>query len=71
MENRLKEIRLVPVEQWNYWEQWKYCPEKDNPADLPTRGVTTKELTSDHLWFYGPSQLKVTDSLQSGAHWWQ
>ncbi|XP_019849353.1 PREDICTED: uncharacterized protein LOC109580517 [Amphimedon queenslandica] len=58
VENRVKEIRrLVPVEQW-------YCPGKDNPADLSKRGVTTTELISDPLWFYGHSQLKDIDSLE-------
>ena len=35
---------------------WKYCPSKDNPADLLTRGCSAKSLTEmyGHFWFHGP-----------------
>ena len=52
IQNRVKEIRsLVPANCWSH------CKGKDNPADIPTRGLTTKELTRSNLWFYGPSWL--------------
>ena len=59
VQNRVKEIRrLVPV------KQWRYVPGKDNPADLPTRGMTTTELINSCLWFYGPSQLDETEAVE-------
>ena len=52
IENRVAEIRrLVPV------ECWMHCPGKENPADLPSRGVSVEELMNNHLWFNGPSWL--------------
>ena len=53
---------------------WKYCPTKDNPADLGTRGKTLKELDGNELWWNGPpwirsntwpSQPQITSSDES------
>ena len=38
---------------------WKYCPSSSNPADLLTRGVSSKILmTEDQPWFCGPTWLR-------------
>ena len=34
-----------------------YVPSKENPSDLVTRGVTSKELRNSSLWWEGPSWL--------------
>ena len=34
---------------------WNYCPGKENPADLPSRGLTPLELSVSALWKFGPS----------------
>ena len=48
--NRVTEIRqLVPAANWSH------CP--DNPADMPSRGVSPKELEDSLLWRHGPSWL--------------
>ena len=50
--NRVTEIRqLVPATNWSH------CPGKDNPADMPSRGVSPKELEDSLLWRHGPSWL--------------
>ena len=42
--NRILEIRkLVPI------EQWRFCPGRENPADLPSRGIATTELCDNTL----------------------
>lgn len=43
--------RLVPAANWSH------CPGKDNPADMPSRGVSPKELEDSLLWRHGPSWL--------------
>jgi hypothetical protein len=61
--NRVAEIRrLFPPACWNH------CPGQDNPADIPSRGLTPQELASSQLWASGPTWLeeseldKTTDS---------
>ena len=50
--NRVKEIQeLVSPKHWSH------CPGKDNPADLPSRGVSPKELESSSVWRHGPDWL--------------
>lgn len=37
---------------------WSYCPTEDNPADLLTRGVNFKYLSSpNNLWWKGPAWI--------------
>ena len=48
--NRVEEIRSIST-------CWKYCPSAENPADLLTRGITTEQLRSSHLWVHGPTWL--------------
>ena len=53
VQNRVNEIRaLLPPNQWTH------CPGKENPADLPSRGLTIQELKESSLWWEGPSWLK-------------
>ena len=36
---------------------WRYCPSKDNPADLLTRGISCTDMATSELWWNGPSWL--------------
>ena len=52
--NRVKEIRSrVTLSQWNH------CPGTSNPSDLPTRGLTSVELSVSQLWRQGPKWLQT------------
>ena len=52
VENKVKEIRQnVPPEAWNH------CPESQNPADLPFRGMGSDALKQSRLWWHGPFWL--------------
>jgi hypothetical protein len=42
--------------------KWRYCPTKDNPADLLTRGIATSQFKSSSLWFHGPTWLTTPDN---------
>ena len=52
VQNRVNTIRrLVPH------DQWRFCPGEDNPADLPSRGVSPSDLVGSVMWRYGPQWL--------------
>ena len=49
MQNHVNEIReLVPS------DCWMHCRSQDNPADVPSRGATVRELIANSLWWNGP-----------------
>uniref|UniRef100_A0A1X7SKK5 Uncharacterized protein n=1 Tax=Amphimedon queenslandica TaxID=400682 RepID=A0A1X7SKK5_AMPQE len=37
--------------------KWKHCPERDNPSDLSSRGISMLELKNNSEWFNGPNWL--------------
>ena len=48
VQNRVNKIRrLVPA------QYWRHFPGRDNPADLPSRGVAPTELVRNSLWQHG------------------
>lgn len=58
--HRVGEIReLTSVEEWNH------VSTKENPADLVSRGSSTKELCSSQLWWNGPKWLESRVRYQS------
>ena len=60
VQNRVNEIRtLVPV------TSWKYCRGKNNPADIPSIGMSPSELSECSLWIKGPAWLN--DNAETGS----
>ncbi|KRX74113.1 hypothetical protein T06_14333 [Trichinella sp. T6] len=43
---------------------WRYCPTKENPADIPSRGCPPGTLINTALWWHGPPCL-----MQSREIW--
>ena len=43
--------------QVNFKERLAHCPGKQNPADLPSRGTSAKDLTNNGIWWNGPEFL--------------
>ena len=39
-------------------QHWRHCSGTDNPADLPSRGVSVAELQHNPLWLNGPDWLQ-------------
>ncbi|XP_064473483.1 uncharacterized protein LOC135388091 [Ornithodoros turicata] len=42
-------------------EQWRHCNGRENPADLVTRGISTRCLRNSPLWWSGPLWLSAGD----------
>ena len=62
VQNRVAEIRrLVPP------ECWRHCPGTENPADVPSRGATPLELSTQLLWHTGPPWLGRGELDRSAA----
>ena len=64
VQNRVNKIRKLTST-----ELWKHCSGKNNPADLPSRGLTPLELSQSILWREGPdwfhdSDLDVNSEVQ-------
>ena len=49
--------RVVEIQSTWDPECWRYCPSKENPADLLTRGLTCGDMSSSTLWWNGPRWL--------------
>ena len=47
--------------------EFRYMNRKGNPADLPSRGMSSKELKQSTLWWNGPEWLK--DDFPSWSTW--
>ena len=46
-------------------KHWSHCPGRDNLADLPSRGISPKELESSSVWRHGPPWLPMI-SVEEG-----
>ena len=49
VQNRVNEITKLTEKG-----SWRHCPGRENPADLPSRGLTPLELSASALWRRGP-----------------
>ena len=49
--------RISEIREATNTEQWQHVPGIQNPADLPSRGVTLDVLKSSDLWWNGPPFL--------------
>ena len=52
VQNRTTEIKALLPDA-----TWIHCAGKDNPADLPSRGMSLTQLTTSDLWRRGPDWL--------------
>jgi hypothetical protein len=55
--------RVMYIQELSKPEMWHYCPTKENPADLPSRGMTFMDFNSSILWKHGPEWLKKDESF--------
>ena len=55
VQHRVDEIRKLTDKR-----SWRFCPGKENPADLPSRGLSTRELATSIIWWNGPEFLYLS-----------
>lgn len=56
VQNRVNEIAKL-----SETGSWRHCPGKENPADLPSRGLTPLEMSASALWRRGPPWMGERD----------
>ncbi len=56
--------RIARIQQVTSVQQWRWVNTENNPADIPSRGVTAEKLVNNNLWFQGPAFLR-----QGKNHW--
>ena len=49
--------RVLEIQELTSPERWHFCPGKENPADLLTRGISAREMTNSNMWLHGPAWL--------------
>ena len=58
VQNRANEIAKLSEK-----DSWRHCPGKENPADLPSRGLTPLELSASALWRHGPLWMEERNDV--------
>jgi hypothetical protein len=54
--------RLAEILRLTNKSDWKHIPGINNPADLPSRGISAKELKESKLWWHGPEFVQHDES---------
>ena len=57
--------RAIEIAKLTDKSSWRHCPGKENPANLPSRGITPIELSVSALWRFGPPWIKGGDNALS------
>lgn len=52
--------RIEQIHELSDPSDWRWCPGSSNPADLPSRGVTLKDLVNNDQWWKGPKWLNAS-----------
>ena len=61
--NRVREIYDLTEKR-----KWRYCPTAKNPADLLTRGITSKKYQTSNIWLKEPSWFTNSEKWPTSEH---
>lgn len=50
--------RIAHIHKKTNKDLWHFCPGKQNPADLGSRGISASALKTSTLWWHGPSWIR-------------
>ncbi|XP_065195851.1 uncharacterized protein LOC135827251 [Sycon ciliatum] len=53
--------RVAQIQEESSPSQWQHVPGKLNPADLPSRGASAKQLSEEQGWWTGPAFLRTSE----------
>jgi len=51
--------RVTEIRRYSSPEEWNHCPGVCNPADMPSRGLTGRELMDSKCWWNGPEFFRM------------
>jgi hypothetical protein len=54
--------RVTVIHELTGPEQWRHVAGPENPADLPSRGITAAELAGNTFWYHGPKWLLLPEA---------
>lgn len=54
--------RTSQIHEYTPSAKWRHVPTNDNPADIGTRGCSTKDLISNSLWWNGRLWLTAPEN---------
>ncbi|GFS95885.1 uncharacterized protein NPIL_462431 [Nephila pilipes] len=58
VKNRIEEIQKLTEPS-----KWHYCPGKENPANILSRGISVRELKDSEVWWHGSPWIKQTEQF--------
>lgn len=65
---RFVKNRVSEIQELTSTNDWYYCPGRDNPADLISKGALAEHLMSNELWLSGPAWLSLPNLFPERQH---
>ncbi|XP_057711992.1 uncharacterized protein LOC130929085 [Corythoichthys intestinalis] len=57
--------RVTEIQSLTDPELWSHCSGKNNPADLPSRGQSVKNIIHNQLWWKGPTSMSAGNEAET------
>ncbi|XP_055924489.1 uncharacterized protein LOC129956586 [Argiope bruennichi] len=63
--------RVIEIPEITNPSNWRHCSGKQNPVDMLTRGISSKDLITSESWWHGPEWLRNAENLWPKAKGFQ